>query len=560
MTTKPKAQKFRIRRNSSTASAAAATSDPAPQQDAPSSPQGQAYSQGAAQAMPDPSAVSGTVESAQSVASETDIDAIRQEGLTGRQLRMARRVAQKNGLAVTSDFDAVRQLRQQGIDPFQRANVLELVAPNDAQTQAAAGHMQAATAKVPADQAKVQLPQTVQRQKNLPSTQVGPGDNPAERRAGEIRRIQRDIAKRRRRNLTALLGRLAMFVILPTIAAGWYFFVMATPMYGTKSEFVIQQAESSGSSGLGGLFQGTGLATQTDSTTVQSYITSREAFIRLDDDHGFIEHFSDPDIDAIQRLDEDASREAAYGVFQDHVQVGYDPTEGILKMEVIAASPDKSQEFSEALIGYAEEQVDQLTQRVRSDQMEGAQAEAARAEIDRQAALAALVEVQERIQQPDATGATAALQQRITTLQIELDQERLNLASLLNNRRPNEAQVNAVETQITLLEGQIDLLRGQLSSGDGGSIVSNNALLRQAEENYLIAVQKVQSSLASLDTARIEANRQVRYMSISVAPIAPDEATYPKSFENTLLAFLIFSGIYLMISLTASILREQVSS
>jgi capsular polysaccharide transport system permease protein len=45
-----------------------------------------------------------------------------------------------------------------------------------------------------------------------------------------------------------------------------------------------------------------------------------------------------------------------------------------------------------------------------------------------------------------------------------------------------------------------------------------------------------------------------------VPPIAPDSPTYPKAFENTLLAFLIFSGIYLMISLTVSILREQVSS
>jgi capsular polysaccharide transport system permease protein len=31
-------------------------------------------------------------------------------------------------------------------------------------------------------------------------------------------------------------------------------------------------------------------------------------------------------------------------------------------------------------------------------------------------------------------------------------------------------------------------------------------------------------------------------------------------FENMSLAFLIFAGVYLMISLTASILREQVSS
>ncbi|MCF2870915.1 capsule biosynthesis protein [Octadecabacter sp. G9-8] len=546
MTTKPKAQKFRIRRSSNSTVNPASAPDPTPQSAAP---------QQAA-----PSGVSGSVDSAATVSSETDIDAIRQEGLTGRQLRMARRVAQKNGLAVTSDFDAVRQLRQQGVDPFQRANVLELVTPNDAQTKAAAGQMQVATAKVPAEQAKVQLPQTVQRKGTLPSTKVGAHDNPAERRAGEIRRIQKDIAKRRRRNMLALFGRLGMFVILPTVAAGWYFFVHATPMYGTKSEFVIQQAESSGGGGLGGLFQGTGLATQTDSTTVQSYITSRSALERLNEDHGFAEHFMNPEIDAIQRLAPDSSNEDAFAVFQDHVQVGYDPTEGILKMEVIAADPDKSQEFSEALIGYAEEQVDQLTQRVRSDQMEGAMADSEQAEVRRQAALAELVAVQEEIQQPDATGATAALQQRITTLEISLDNERLNLASLLNNRRPNEAQVNAAENQILFIQEQIDLLRGQLSGGEGGSIVSNNARLRQAEENYLIAVQKVQTSLASLDTARIEANRQVRYMSVSVEPIAPDEATYPKSFENTLLAFLIFSGVYLMISLTTSILREQVSS
>lgn len=85
-----------------------------------------------------PKGVSGDVDSPATVAGKTDIDAIRQEGLTGRQLRMARRVAQKNGLAVTSDFDAVRQLRQKGIDPFQRGNVLELVTPNDKQTKTAA--------------------------------------------------------------------------------------------------------------------------------------------------------------------------------------------------------------------------------------------------------------------------------------------------------------------------------------------------------------------------------------------------------------------------------------
>lgn len=56
-----------------------------------------------------------------------NIDDIRKEGLTGRQLRMARRMAQKHGLAPTSDFDAVRLLRARGIDPFQGSNIVQLV-------------------------------------------------------------------------------------------------------------------------------------------------------------------------------------------------------------------------------------------------------------------------------------------------------------------------------------------------------------------------------------------------------------------------------------------------
>jgi len=542
MTTKPKAQKFRIRRSSTAADPATTTpSDPAQ----PPSPA--------------PAPVAGQVDSAQTVAAETDLDTIRREGLTGRQLRMARRVAQKNGLAVTSDFDAVRQLRQLGIDPFQRANVLELVAPQAGVDKSAGNQMQVATAKVPADQARVQLPQTVQKQQGLPSTQVGAGGgSPAAQRSLEISAIQKDIARRRRRNLALLMTRLVMFIVLPTIAVGYYYYNIATPMYGTKSEFVIQQAEGQGGGGFGSLFSGTGLATQTDSTTVQSYMTSREAFFRLDGDHGFTEHFSDPAIDPIQRLDEDATAESAYALFQDNVQIGYDTTEGILRMEVIAADPAKSQEFSEALIGYAEEQVDQLTQRIRADQMAGAQDSFETAAARRNEALATLVAIQQDTEQGPVGTESAALQQRIVNLQIQLDDERLNLAALSTNRRPNEAQLRSVESSITILEDQIDILRSQLS-GDG-TIVTNDARLRLAEENYAFEVANVQAAQAAMDSARVEANRQVRYLSVSVSPIAPDQATYPRKFENTLLSFFIFSGIYLMISLTASILREQVSS
>lgn len=560
MTMKPKARKFRIRRA-------------APLAIAGQQPLSRSGPGGHADAAPRASVPLAGIDSPATVATEQTIDAIRQEGLTGRQLRMARRVAQKHGLAVTSDFDAVLQLRAQGIDPFQHSNILELVVPGQTgpgQTgpgqagpgagEGGAGGGAAGAAIQSLPPGRIQLPQTIpQGPRNLPSTERA---SPDDRRASEIMRIQRDIARRRRRKAAMLFGRLGVFVMLPTLLVGWYFFVLATPMFATKSEFIIQQAQPAAGPGIGGLFQGTSMATQQDSISVQSFLTSRAAFVRLDAEHGFKEHFADPQIDPIQRLSDAATNEAAYDLYQRHVIIAYDPTEGILKMEVIAADPETSQRFSEALIAYAEEQVDQLTQRLREDQMSGARDSYVAAEERRAAALAALLAIQQEAQQIDPVGETAARTAQISALEQQRQQLQLSLQERLGVARPNEAQVNALRAQIASIETLIADLRSEMTSasGDGSSLAAKNTELRLAEENYAFQTLLVQQALQQMEAAQIEANRQVRYLSKSVEPVAPDEPTYPRAFENTALAFLSFAGIYLMLSLTASILREQVTS
>jgi capsular polysaccharide transport system permease protein len=304
------------------------------------------------------------------------------------------------------------------------------------------------------------------------------------------------------------------------------------------------------------------MATQQDSMTVQSYLTSRAALARLDADHGFREHFGDPSIDPIQRLPDAASNEQAFAIYRDHVRIGYDPSEGIIRMEVIAADPATSQEFSEALIGYAEEQVDQLTQRLREDQMAGARQSYEDAEARRAEALAEWLRIQEEVQQIDPIGETAARTQQISALETERQQLQLELQTRLDVARPNEAQVNSLRMQIQNIETLIDDLRTQMTQDtlEGVSLAARNTELRLAEENYTFQTLMVQQALQQMEASQIEANRQVRYLSMGVEPVAPDEATYPRAFENTLITFLILAGIYLMISLTASILREQVSS
>jgi capsular polysaccharide transport system permease protein len=486
------------------------------------------------------------IASGRQTAAENTIDAIRREGLTGRQLRMARRIAQKHGLSPTSDFDAVRLLRAKGIDPFQRANMLELVVPQE-------------QSPTPAKEVgKTQLPQTVPvTPTQLPSTEL----SATERRVQEISEIQRDIARRRRRKTVALLSRLAFFVFLPTILMGWYFFAVATPMYATKSEFLILEADAVGGSALGGLLSGTQFATNQDAIAVQSYLESRDAMLRLENDMGFKAHFSQDWIDPVQRLEPNASDEAAYSIYKKNVKIGYDPTEGVIRMEIAAADPQISAEFSEHLISYAEERVDELSRRKREDQMKEARASLEEAKRERREAQIRLVQLQEGTLL-DPEGEIASIRALMNNVELQLQEKQLQLQTLLNNARPSQPRVDALRTEIRLLQNALEKQSNRLTQATNGdtSLAAKAAQIQIAQADLATADLFLQSALQNEKQTAQEANRQVRYLTTSVRPVPPDDPTYPRAFENTLLAFLIFSGIYLMFSLTASILREQVST
>lgn len=574
MTTRPKARKFRIRRSdetqppveadgASTPAARPMAPRPAPPPPhhapedllaAPENPEdgfgdlampGSAAAERQATAPQDQNLAA---PQAADRASAQELAAIRAEGLTGRQLRMARRTAQKHGLSPTSDFDAVRLLRARGIDPFARSNMLDLVV-DDARGAAASQQARGNNLPVPTQPAQPPAP---------------PRPLSADERAAEIMKVQRDIARRRRKRVILMASRLSAFVLLPTLLVAYYFYAVATPLFATNTEFVIQKAESSGGSagGLGGLLGGTSFATVQESIVVQSYLESREAMLRLDADLGFRAHFSDPSMDPLVRLAPDASVEEVYSTYRNQLTIGYDPTEGVIKMEMLAADPATSQAFSEALIRYAEERVDQMSQRLREDQMAGARESYLEAEQRVSEAQARVLELQERRGVLSAEAEVSTIFSQISNFELQLQQERLRLAEIQAARAPNATRVQVAQDNIRRLEALLEELRSGLTATQSGGAslarIQSELVISQAdlETRQMMLSQALQNQ----ESARTEANRQSLYLSMGVFPVQPDRAAYPRAFENTLLAFLVFSGVYLMVSMTVSILREQVSS
>lgn len=364
-----------------------------------------------------------------------------------------------------------------------------------------------------------------------------------------------------RRRAMRSAARLLAFVAAPTIAAGVYFTHFATPIFATHSEFVIQRPDQqSPSMGLAGAAMGgSALSGNQDAIAVQGYLTSRAAFEEMDRTEGFTDHFSDPGIDFFHRIPQDATSEDIFRAYNRHIDVSFDPAEGIVRMRVEAADPQVSQNISLRLLELAEAHLDQMTATLRNDQVATALAAKERADQEVAETQAALIDLQERFSMLSGDLEMGLLQEQIGQIEGELTEARLALEELRATSRPNTTRVQTAERRVALLEQSLDEKRSQITrtSRDGMSVarVQGEISVLQAE---LASRQQVQTeSILALERARSEAGRQARYLSLGVEPVLPGAPEFPRPFLHTLMAFGAFLGIYLLASLSVTLIREQ---
>ena len=122
--------------------------------------------------------------------------------------------------------------------------------------------------------------------------------------------------------------------------------------------------------------------------------------------------------------------------------------------------------------------------------------------------------------------------------------------------------MQGAQGDIRRLKALLEQLNARMTDASQGenSLAQLAIRIQMAEADLATRDLMLQSALQQVEQTRMEANRQVRYLTTSVEPVPSEAPSYPRKFENTILSFLIFAGVYLMFSLTASILREQVTT
>lgn len=330
-------------------------------------------------------------------------------------------------------------------------------------------------------------------------------------------------------------------VAAPTLIATSYFGFFSPDVFLSESRFVIRSPQAKAPSGLGALLQGHTLARSHDDTfTVHDFIQSRDALRVLSDKLALREAFSLESkykLDSFPGFDEDASFEAFYRYFKKHISVSADSSSGISVLAVRAFRPEDAHRINQILLEMSEKLINDLNTRARQDMIQFATSEVKQAESKARAAALALSAYRNEKQVFDPERQSAVQLQQIARLQDELIASKTQLAQI------EDASIQS--PQIQALKKKIQILNGEISSETSKVVGADASLAHKAAEyerlslDRTFAEKSLATALASLETARNEAQRKQLYLERIVEPSLPDRSFEPKRVKGTVEVFLL---------------------
>jgi len=350
-------------------------------------------------------------------------------------------------------------------------------------------------------------------------------------------------------------------VIAPTALAAIYFGLIASNLYISESRFMVRSPQKPVAAGaLSTLLQGSGLSRQLDDQyAVNDYILSRDALKELNDAFHLDRKFRDARIDILNRfaaLDWDDSFEALLKYYRRRVSAELDSKSSISVLTVRAFNAEDAKAINERLLTMSERLVNEMSERSRHDIVRFAEGEVKVAEKRAKDAALAVAEFRTEKAVVDPERQSAFQLQQLGKLQEELIATKTQIVQL-RAVSPENSQIASLTTRQAALQREIDAEMARIA-GKGGSLTNKATGYMQVALEREFAEKQLATSLALLETARNEAQRQQLYLERVVQPNLPDYPIEPRRVRYTVIVLVVGIVVWTILTLLIAAVREHI--
>jgi capsular polysaccharide transport system permease protein len=387
-----------------------------------------------------------------------------------------------------------------------------------------------------------------------------PGDLDLRTDADPLERA--DAEEERRRPFGAALPRLAdsafgvtsfvLAVVVPTVLTALFYMFLATSQFSTVAQFAVRgPAGAAGPADMLGLFATTASSETADTYIILSFIHSRDMIEEVDKKINLREIYDRPEADFYYRFDPTKPIEDFVDYMKTMVTTEFDTFAGVVTLTVRAFRPEDAQLVAENILAASERLVNELTRRARDDTLREARDEVAKSEQRLRLARAMIGSFRGTQSEIDPAAAAAAQQGVITQLEGQATSLQAQLNALQQTMSATAPPVLQLQSQLAAVQKQTELERQKVALERAGT--TGTALTERLTKYEELVVERefaeraYVSSLASLEGARVEADRKQRYLAVFVSPRPAEEALYPQGLRWIAVVFgvcLIVWGIF----------------
>lgn len=350
------------------------------------------------------------------------------------------------------------------------------------------------------------------------------------------------------------------FVIIPIVVASVYYIFYASSQYVVETKFVIQSSKPAQVDMLGAIagLAGTSSSAQ-DSYIAQEYIWSIDLLNKLDNKLKIKNHYSSNEYDMWARMNKGAALNDFLEYWKGSIDIEFDSTSGISTLNVTAFSDVMAYNIAITLLKEVEQHVNRLTERSRSDMLSFAKKELDLAEkrlVDARTAITTFRSIKKDIN-PEKT--TIAKLEIVAELEGQLANAETELSNILKYMNPSSMKVRSLKNKVSSYQKQVFKEKKKLTNKEENSSSLNS---RVADYERLLAKKAVaerlyESSLVSLEAARLNAIQKQQYLEIIASPYKPSEPEKPYVVSNIISVALGSFLFWVISSLIISAVKDH---
>lgn len=347
------------------------------------------------------------------------------------------------------------------------------------------------------------------------------------------------------------------YVLLVVALVSLYYLFWASDRFVTQAQVYVKSTDASTVALPQVQFLGGQTGDIKDALLVDAFVGSQDMLNILEERVQFSSHFSSGEWDMFSRMSAEPSSESRLSYFQSKLTAAVDPDSGILTLKARAFSPEVSLQMVEEAIRGSEGFINSIGQQIALEEIAFVETEMERAAATLKDVRAKLLQFQNEngLLSAEASGASRqALVDEMESQLVRLRTEEKTLSGYLNEAA---SELVAVRGRINAMMQQLEIERGKLASQDGVSINDVNAAYQALELELKFATDLYQTTLVSMEKARVESYKKLKHLVVVRSPQLPEEALEPRKLYNIATLFIALSLAYGVIAMIIATIREH---